>query len=139
MTTCITWQRLLLFSVKNVGMRFTRNVLGNVSCFSIATLQLISFVCSGRKTAQKNVKELTCVYCRAPWVVPAPASGSKTTGTTRGGYVNLANVAGLSPVRDTSTCMPFQPLKIIVPDLSQIIMDPGGEFMATRIEMSSDN
>lgn len=55
----------------------------------------------GRKSAQNNGNELTCVYCRARWAVPGPASGS---GIKRGGYLNLANVAGVNPVRDTSTC-----------------------------------
>ncbi|KAI0934905.1 hypothetical protein AcV5_006599 [Taiwanofungus camphoratus] len=52
-------------------------------------------------TARYN---LTCVFCRAKWVV-APASGSATAGPSRSveGYLNLGGVAGVSPVRDTSS------------------------------------
>ncbi|KII88331.1 hypothetical protein PLICRDRAFT_140436, partial [Plicaturopsis crispa FD-325 SS-3] len=44
----------------------------------------------------------TCVWCRAKWVMPAPAGGSGA-GRAAQGYINLAGVAGLSPQRDTST------------------------------------
>ncbi|KAL5490068.1 hypothetical protein ACEPAI_4901 [Sanghuangporus weigelae] len=50
--------------------------------------------------ARKKGVDLDCVYCRSPWT----SSGSKSAGgKTREGYVNLAHVAGVSPVRDTST------------------------------------
>ncbi|OCH92261.1 hypothetical protein OBBRIDRAFT_886411 [Obba rivulosa] len=55
--------------------------------------------------ARKSAANLTCVFCRAKWVV-APAIGNGgSSGAVRSseGYVNLAGVAGLSPVRDTSS------------------------------------
>ncbi|TDL13662.1 hypothetical protein BD410DRAFT_872596 [Rickenella mellea] len=45
----------------------------------------------------------TCVFCRAKWVAPG-ASGASGSANTSEGYVNLGGVAGVSPVRDTSTC-----------------------------------
>ncbi|KDR69269.1 hypothetical protein GALMADRAFT_230775 [Galerina marginata CBS 339.88] len=62
-----------------------------------------------QRTAKSNGKDLTCVWCRANWVVaPAPgAGGVNMAGATRTmhgyGYLNLAGVSGVSPVRDTST------------------------------------
>ncbi|EJD02122.1 uncharacterized protein FOMMEDRAFT_86698 [Fomitiporia mediterranea MF3/22] len=51
--------------------------------------------------AKKKIGTPDCVYCRAPWA----GAGSRNAGSSRwgDGYVNLASVAGLSPVRDTST------------------------------------
>ncbi|OBZ69139.1 hypothetical protein A0H81_10892 [Grifola frondosa] len=49
-------------------------------------------------TAKNNV---TCVFCRAKWVMPATAGGSSSRMAE--GYLNLAGIAGVSPVRDTST------------------------------------
>ncbi|GBE90195.1 hypothetical protein SCP_1900440 [Sparassis crispa] len=49
---------------------------------------------------------VTCVFCRARWVEPAAAaaSGSASGGVGRSeGYLNLGSVAGVSPVRDTSS------------------------------------
>lgn len=74
---------------------------------------LLGFVNIGAKTAKKN---LTCVFCRAKWVLAGAAaaaaagSGGAAAGGSRRtaeGYLNLGAVAGLSPVRDTSTCMFF--------------------------------
>ncbi|KAH7097506.1 hypothetical protein BKA62DRAFT_817143 [Auriculariales sp. MPI-PUGE-AT-0066] len=48
----------------------------------------------------------TCVYCRSPWTQPLPNSsgtGGKAGATYREGYLNLAGVAGVSGVRDSST------------------------------------
>ncbi|KAF8236732.1 hypothetical protein L208DRAFT_1390229 [Tricholoma matsutake] len=51
----------------------------------------------------RDGKPLTCVWCRARWVLPASA-GASGSGTKRSeGYINLADVSGISPVRDTST------------------------------------
>ncbi|KAF8163789.1 hypothetical protein B0H34DRAFT_650575 [Crassisporium funariophilum] len=57
-----------------------------------------------QKTAASNRKDLTCVWCRAQWVMAAPAGGA-VGGVKRsmGGYINLSGVANVSPVRDTST------------------------------------
>ncbi|CAL1705675.1 unnamed protein product [Somion occarium] len=55
------------------------------------------------KATRGNVN---CVFCRAPWAPATSASGSRSASggiRTSEGYVNLAGVAGLSPVRDTST------------------------------------
>ncbi|KAI0033393.1 hypothetical protein K488DRAFT_47803 [Vararia minispora EC-137] len=51
-----------------------------------------------------SAAKLTCVYCRAPWVRPTAARRvDGGIGTSREGYLNLGRVAGLSPVRDTSS------------------------------------
>jgi len=52
--------------------------------------------------ARTNPHNLTCVWCRAKWFVAASASSSGARRTTEG-YINLGGVAGVSPVRDTST------------------------------------
>lgn len=57
--------------------------------------------------ARKQGKNLTCVFCRAAWIGPIAAgasSGSASASLTSEGYINLGNVAGLSPIRDTSSC-----------------------------------
>ncbi|KAK0505398.1 hypothetical protein EDD18DRAFT_1129186 [Armillaria luteobubalina] len=55
-------------------------------------------------TALKSGKNVTCVWCRAEWVLPDAGKG-KGKGKAIGeeGYVNLAAVAGVSPQRDTSS------------------------------------
>ncbi|KAG6872400.1 hypothetical protein C0995_009990 [Termitomyces sp. Mi166 len=54
------------------------------------------------KTASMNSgKDLTCVFCRARWAVSSAGVGSRVS---REGYINLASVSGISPIRDTSTC-----------------------------------
>jgi len=69
-----------------------------------------SFLChicsSGQRTATSNGKELTCVWCRARWVVASASTGTGTVKRSMGayGYLNLSGVADVSPVRDTSTC-----------------------------------
>ena len=67
------------------------------------------FFLSGQRTSASQGKELTCVWCRAQWVVARPAGGSGVGGGVKRsmgayGYLNLSDVAGISPVRDTSTC-----------------------------------
>ncbi|KZT02390.1 uncharacterized protein LAESUDRAFT_762954 [Laetiporus sulphureus 93-53] len=52
-------------------------------------------------TARQHQKELTCVFCRAKWVIAGAAAG--TSADAAEGYINLGSVAGMSPVRDTST------------------------------------
>ncbi|KAI0332129.1 hypothetical protein GY45DRAFT_1247526 [Cubamyces sp. BRFM 1775] len=51
-------------------------------------------------TARGNV---SCVFCRAKWTLPASAGASKGASRSTDGYLNLAAVAGVSPVRDTSS------------------------------------
>ncbi|TYJ57219.1 hypothetical protein B9479_002134 [Cryptococcus floricola] len=61
-------------------------------------------------TAKKQHKDVTCVWCRSPWVGSAGASQGKGKGTSKTGvsyssmgYMNMAHAAGISPRRDTST------------------------------------
>ncbi|KAF8801681.1 hypothetical protein BYT27DRAFT_7235662 [Phlegmacium glaucopus] len=58
-----------------------------------------------QRTAASNGKELTCVWCRAKWIVAAAGAGTGTIKRSMGayGYLNLSGVADISPVRDTST------------------------------------
>ncbi|KAI0664601.1 hypothetical protein C8Q70DRAFT_1987 [Cubamyces menziesii] len=51
-------------------------------------------------TALGNV---TCVFCRAKWTLPASAGAGRAAARSTEGYLNLAAVAGVSPVRDTSS------------------------------------
>ncbi|KAA1468285.1 hypothetical protein DENSPDRAFT_833540 [Dentipellis sp. KUC8613] len=54
--------------------------------------------------AKAAARNLTCVFCRAKWAVPAPArAGPAVAGRSSGGYLNLSSIAGISPVRDTSS------------------------------------
>ncbi|KAF9002785.1 hypothetical protein BDQ17DRAFT_1356812 [Cyathus striatus] len=52
-----------------------------------------------KRTSQSQGKPLTCVWCRATW----PADNGVGTPKKSGHYLNFASVAGISPVRDTST------------------------------------
>jgi len=48
---------------------------------------------------------VTCVWCRAKWLFAGSAAGgSSGARRTAEGYINIGSVAGVSPVRDTSTC-----------------------------------
>ncbi|KIL64334.1 hypothetical protein M378DRAFT_186759 [Amanita muscaria Koide BX008] len=54
----------------------------------------------------RSGKSVTCVWCRAEMNTGGVVKGRKSKGTRTNsdeGYLNLATVAGLSPVRDTST------------------------------------
>jgi len=53
-----------------------------------------------RQWAQTR-KPLTCVWCRAEWITES--SNGETDRLNEEGYLNLSSVAGISPVRDTST------------------------------------
>ncbi|KAJ7494832.1 hypothetical protein B0H11DRAFT_2003546 [Mycena galericulata] len=56
-----------------------------------------------KQTSTKQGSRLTCIYCRAIWPsAPTGASGSGAR-TTAGGYLNISGLAGVSPVRDTTT------------------------------------
>lgn len=60
---------------------------------------------TGQANSAKNGQPLTCVWCRARWISPAAAAGTKNGAQrTNEGYLNLAGVSGVSPVRDTSSC-----------------------------------
>ena len=84
-------------------MHCTKSVLGNVGSSLYRSLFLgLMILCAGQTTSVNSGKQLNCVWCRARWVVPGTAAG---VGVRReGGYLNLGTVAGISPVRDTSTC-----------------------------------
>ncbi|KAF8958058.1 hypothetical protein BDZ97DRAFT_1843889 [Flammula alnicola] len=56
-----------------------------------------------QRTAASTSKDLTCVWCRARWVLAPPAGAAAGPSRAAGGYLNLAGVSGISPVRDTST------------------------------------
>lgn len=49
---------------------------------------------------------MNCVWCRAKWNAPAGAAVGHARGgaQTSEGYLNLSAAAGVSPVRDTSSC-----------------------------------
>jgi hypothetical protein len=48
---------------------------------------------------------VTCVYCRSPWVGPETNAASASSGSTmREGYLNMSGAAGISGIRDTSSC-----------------------------------
>ena len=62
---------------------------------------------TGQASSLRGGKSVTCVWCRAETNSGGVAKGRKSqaAGTQSiEGYLNLASVAGLSPVRDTSTC-----------------------------------
>ncbi|KAG6911411.1 hypothetical protein DXG01_016508 [Tephrocybe rancida] len=58
-----------------------------------------------RSSTATSGKQLTCVWCRAPWIVATRAGANPAVGTrtTAEGYLNLADASGISPIRDTST------------------------------------
>jgi hypothetical protein len=49
---------------------------------------------------QSRGANLTCVFCRSPW----PVVGGNAKTITSEGYLNLASIAGMSGVRDSTTC-----------------------------------
>ena len=55
---------------------------------------------SGANTAKNGI---TCVFCRAKWPEAAQAGASRGARSSEG-YLNLGGVAGVSTVRDTSSC-----------------------------------
>ncbi|KAH6887307.1 hypothetical protein BKA70DRAFT_1409685 [Coprinopsis sp. MPI-PUGE-AT-0042] len=57
-------------------------------------------------TARSNGNAVTCVWCRSKWISPEVAgtgAGGVGVRRTASGYLNLAGVGGVSPVRDTSS------------------------------------
>ncbi|PPQ68076.1 hypothetical protein CVT24_002940 [Panaeolus cyanescens] len=57
-----------------------------------------------KRTAASTGKSLTCVWCRASWIEPhLPGTAGGGASRDSEGYLNLAGVANVSPVRDTST------------------------------------
>ena len=55
-----------------------------------------------RSCNQKN--HLSCVWCRAKWILPTSGGGGAEDVSASEGYLNLGNAAGLDTTRDTSTC-----------------------------------
>jgi hypothetical protein len=78
-----------------------------VSAFDLSARPLtLCILCLGQASTIRDGKPLTCVWCRARWIIPA-GTGARASGSgakRSEGYINLADVSGLSPVRDTSTC-----------------------------------
>ncbi|KAJ3865494.1 hypothetical protein EV359DRAFT_80428 [Lentinula novae-zelandiae] len=66
-----------------------------------AILQLQMWV--GRTTKQRQAQSLTCVYCRSDWLASSARGLGGSAARSEEGFVNLANVSGVSTVRDTST------------------------------------
>ncbi|KAI0339081.1 hypothetical protein BDW22DRAFT_1362000 [Trametopsis cervina] len=58
--------------------------------------------CFGQWAKSKG-RNVTCPFCRAKWPVAPPATPGPSRPRGQDGYLNLANAAGMSPVRDTST------------------------------------
>ena len=73
--------------------------------------------------AKTKGRDITCVFCRAKWYVASNAApGGSRKAQVSEGYLNLASAAGLSPVRDTSSCrLPPYPSMLSL-TLFQIIM-----------------
>ncbi|KIM77496.1 hypothetical protein PILCRDRAFT_76604 [Piloderma croceum F 1598] len=57
--------------------------------------------------ARTSGNNLTCVWCRAKWILPASGNGAASGSMISEGYVNLGSVAGVNTVRDTSSCMNY--------------------------------
>ncbi len=50
---------------------------------------------------------MNCVWCRAKWIAPAGAGAAQARAggaQFSEGYLNLSTAAGVSAVRDTSSC-----------------------------------
>ncbi|KAJ6533770.1 hypothetical protein DFH09DRAFT_1043726 [Mycena vulgaris] len=59
-----------------------------------------------KQTSGKQGTKLTCIYCRAVWpsaAAAAGAAGGSGARRTSGGYLNISDVAGVSPQRDTTS------------------------------------
>jgi hypothetical protein len=63
---------------------------------------LMGDLITGARTSGNN---LTCVWCRAKWILPASGNAAASGSMTSEGYMNLGSVAGVNTVRDTSSCM----------------------------------
>jgi hypothetical protein len=113
-----------------VEMLFIWNVSSNV-CLPTMNLfcKLTDPVLGARAAAT-----LTCVWCRAKWVDVGSSTGANAkTRSTSEGYLNLGAVAGVSPVRDTSSCTDMSPFfedAVTYSYSKQIIM---GRGVDTRI------
>jgi hypothetical protein len=90
----------------------------------------------GARTAGKN---LTCVWCRAKWILaPSGPGASAASGSmTSEGYMNLGNVAGMDTTRDTSSCTHYSltAYTTLTVDVVQIITGQGkdDDIMGIRI------
>lgn len=55
--------------------------------------------------ARHKGAKVDCPMCRGPWAgAAAAAAGTSRAARSAEGYLNLSSAAGLSPVRDTSSC-----------------------------------
>jgi hypothetical protein len=101
---------------------------------------LTSELAVGARTSGKN---LTCVWCRAKWILPASGSGNGAASgsMTSEGYINLgSSVAGVDTVRDTSSCKnsASAAYSMLMLDPSQITMDQGKENDTMVIRSTGD-
>ena len=90
----------LSFFVRRAVTAFIRSVSNNVR-LRIRWYQFV--VLTTYEGARKT--PVTCVYCRSPWVSPATEAAASGGGSTmRDGYLNMSSAAGISGIRDTSSC-----------------------------------
>jgi hypothetical protein len=77
MTGRMALRRQLLSSARNVVTHCTKNVLGNVGSFLYRSFFLgLMILCVGRTTSVNSGNQLSCVWCRARWVVPGHGAAS---------------------------------------------------------------
>ena len=89
-----------LFFVRCAVTAFTRSASNNVRLRVPWHLFSILIVDQGAKK-----RPVTCVYCRSPWLSPETEAASAGSGSTmREGYLNMSGAAGISGIRDTSSC-----------------------------------
>jgi hypothetical protein len=89
-------------SVNSAGTLYTQSVSNSVGVLHFQVWPLTCFVSGAKATSNP-----TCVFCRARWTVPGSAAVESSGSKFSRGYLNLGNVAGLSTVRDTSSCECF--------------------------------
>ena len=102
-------------SAMSVAMVCTRTVSSSVGL----VLQLLHYltranVPPGITSRTRERQPVTCIFCRAKCNLPAGVGGARAGGAqVSEGYLNLSGAAGISPVRDTSSCtkVPLFPAK----------------------------
>ena len=105
MRTCIMNPPTTSIGVRDVEIQSIRHALRPVRRNIYSGTLLTQNRITGAEQKRKEGVQVTCVWCRSPWIVPGPkGSGSGLVRTNSRGYINLSGVAGLSPVRDASTC-----------------------------------
>ncbi|KIY52139.1 hypothetical protein FISHEDRAFT_12462, partial [Fistulina hepatica ATCC 64428] len=64
---------------------------------------MLHAACFAQCHCTRQHQDLSCVYCRAKWIVQT-STHATPVGTTKEGYINIAAAAGIDPVRDESIC-----------------------------------